>query len=129
MSAATLRAVFVLVRDLPRSRRFYEAIIGRAPEKASAHEVRFGMDGGLALTLHADLPPETRARWRIHDEPARRGWGVYLTFRTADPDAAALAAVAAGGTLVEGPGIAPWGGRFAILEDPDGYAVEIGSEA
>lgn len=128
MSGAALRSVFLLVRDLPASHRFYEAVIGAPPEKASAREVRFAAPGGLALTLHADLSPEERARWRVPDEPARRGWGVYLTFRTADVDGVVDAARQAGGTLLEAPGPAPWGGRFAILADPDGYTVEIGSE-
>ncbi|HEX7127273.1 MAG TPA: VOC family protein [Thermodesulfobacteriota bacterium] len=128
MSGAALRSVFLLVRDLARSRRFYEALAGRAPEKASAHEVRFAWDGA-ALTLHVDLPEAERPRWGIPEEPARRGWGVYLTFRTRDVDARAAAAVEAGGRLVVGPTEAPWGGRFAIVEDPDGYAVEIGAGA
>ncbi len=127
MTGAALRSVFLLVRDLARSRRFYEAVAGRAPEKTSAHEVRFAWEG-TTLTLHADLPLAERARWGIPDEPARRGWGVYLTFRTRDVDAGAKAAVEAGGTLAVAPTEAPWGGRFAILEDPDGYTVEIGAE-
>jgi uncharacterized protein len=120
-----LAAVFLLVRDLGRSRAFYEAVAARPPEKASASEVRFGLDSGVALTLHADLDEAGRARWAIPPPTRPRGWGLFLTFRADDVDGAVSAAVRAGGTLLAAPQEAPWGGRFAIVEDPDGYRVEL----
>jgi catechol 2,3-dioxygenase-like lactoylglutathione lyase family enzyme len=123
--AARLAVAFLLVRDLARSRAVYEALLGRPPEKAGAAEVRFGGEGGAALTLHADLSEAERRSWEIPPEPAVRGWGVYLTVATGDLDGAVARAAAAGARVVRRPGSAPWGGRFALLADPDGYAVEV----
>jgi uncharacterized protein len=120
-----LAALFLLVRDLARSRAFYEALLGYSPEKASGSEVRFATAGGTALTLHADLPEAERRAWGIPPEAGSRGWGVYVTLATTDLEAAAARAAAAGGRLVRPPGPAPWGGRFALLTDPDGYWLEL----
>jgi uncharacterized protein len=120
-----LAALFLLVRDLARSRAFYEALLGYSPEKATASEVRFASAGGTALTLHADLPEAERRAWGMSPEAGARGWGVYLTVATADLEASAARAAAAGGRLVRPPGPAPWGGRFALLTDPDGYWLEL----
>jgi predicted enzyme related to lactoylglutathione lyase len=45
-----------------------------------------------------------------------------------DLDARARAAAVAGGRLLVPPQAPPWGGRLAIVADPDGYCVEL-SEA
>jgi predicted enzyme related to lactoylglutathione lyase len=124
-----LAALFLLVRDLARSRAFYEALLGHSPEKATASEVRFATAGGTALTLHADLPEAERRAWGMPPEAGARGWGVYVTLATTDLEAAAARAAGAGGRLVRPPGPAPWGGRFALLTDPDGYWLELKDEA
>ena len=124
-SGPALAGIFLLVRDPARARAFYEALLGRAPEKAGGAEVRFRLADGAALTLHADLAEAERARWRVLPEPASRGWGVYLTLQGLDPDRGADRARGAGGTVVLAPQDAPWGGRFCVVADPDGYTIEL----
>lgn len=125
MSGPALAGVFLLVRDPARARSFYEALLSRAPEKVGPSEVRFRLGDGTALMLHADLPEAERARWRVPPEPASRGWGVYVTLRGVDPDRGADRARDAGGTVVLPAQDAPWGGRFCVVADPDGYTVEL----
>ncbi len=124
MPVERIAALFLLVRDLARARAFYEALLGRPPEKASAAEVRFDLPA-LSLTLHADLPDTERARWGIPPEQGARGWGIYVTLSTPDVDAAAELAARHGGIVVLAPQQAPWGARICLLRDPDGYWLEL----
>ncbi len=124
MTAERITALFLLVRDLARARVFYEALLARAPEKASSSEVRFALPG-LTLTLHADLSEAERARWGVPPEEGPRGWGIYVTVSTPDVAAAAQVAASHGGTVVCPPQEAPWGARICLVRDPDGYWLEL----
>jgi predicted enzyme related to lactoylglutathione lyase len=124
VTAERITALFLLVRDLARARAFYEALLARAPEKASSSEVRFALPG-LTLTLHADLSAAERARWGVPPEEGPRGWGIYVTVATPDVAAAARVAASHGGTVVRPPQEAPWGARICLVRDPDGYWLEL----
>jgi catechol 2,3-dioxygenase-like lactoylglutathione lyase family enzyme len=114
------------VRDVSRSFRWYQTLLGLAPG-APAHSY-FGQlldaDGTVLLCLH---------EWAIEDHPtlmspdtATPGNGLLLFFRVDDFDAALVRARAAGTPLEDEPHVNPNTTTMEFsLRDPDGYHVMI----
>jgi len=118
------------VRDVPRSFRWYQALLGQ-PATAPAHSY-FGQivdaDGTVLLCLH---------EWDAHDHPtlaspdiATPGNGLLLFFRVDDFEAALARARNLVERFEEEPHRNPNTGtdEFA-LRDPDGYYVMISALA
>ncbi len=57
--------------------------------------------------------------------PERRGWGVYLTFPTDDPERAYNVLIGIGAEILTAPTATPWGTTMFLVKDPDGYLLEI----
>ena len=111
------------VRDLPRARRFYEALgwtTGAGPED----DVVFFQAGEMVLALwdRARLAEDSG----VEDAP---GWGgVTLALNVASPgevDAVTEEARAAGATVAREPGETFWGGYSSAFIDPEGHPWEI----
>ncbi len=120
--APSLSLLTLPVADVARSRAFYERLGWRASAD-SQPGVAFFDCGGTVLSLYGreDL---ARDCGRPIGEPG----GVTLAHNVADAASVALAVdafVAAGGTVVAEPGLAPWGGTIAFVADPDGHLWEI----
>ncbi len=117
-----LTLVTLGVRDLPRSRAFYEALgwtVGDATD-----DVVFFDAGGVVLGLWD--------RERLaHDStvPDSGGWGgVTLAHNVRSPeevDAAIAAARAAGASIGREPAATFWGGYSGVFLDPDGHPWEV----
>jgi catechol 2,3-dioxygenase-like lactoylglutathione lyase family enzyme len=111
------------VRDLGRSRRFYEAVGWRTRAEPDA-DVAFFQAGGLVVALwdRASLAEDSG----VEDGG---GWGgVTLSHNVRSPaevDAVIEEARAAGADVVREPGETFWGGYSAALVDPDGHPWEI----
>jgi len=112
------------VRDVPRSRAFYERL-GFRPSAASKADVVFFRAGGVVLALWS------RAALAAELGLADPGTGVGTVLlshnvRTREEVACVTEAwQAAGGRVVKAPADTPWGGRVAWLADPDGHVWEI----
>jgi catechol 2,3-dioxygenase-like lactoylglutathione lyase family enzyme len=114
------------VRDVARSYRWYETLLGLEPG-APAHSY-FGQlrdaDGTVLLSVH---------EWGAEDHPtimspeaATPGNGLILFFRVDDFDAALARARTASAVLEEEPNVNPNTGTMEFsLRDPDGYCVMI----
>ena len=113
------------VADLDRSLAFYRDGLGWALSSASVEgDVAFIQLNGVALALwsrtllagDANLPPDD-------------GWGGITLAQnygsTEDVDAAAAAAVRAGGTILKAPSATEWGGYSGYVADPDGHPWEL----
>jgi uncharacterized protein len=111
------------VRDLPRARRFYEAI-GWATGAEPDADVVFFQAGDMVLALwdRARLAQDSC----VDDAP---GWGgVTLALNLGSPaevDAVVDEARAAGATIGREPGETFWGGYSAVFHDPEGHPWEI----
>ena len=109
------------VRDLARSRRFYQEGLGWPLSSASTVDVTFFDTGGVVLALYprellaadADISPEGAG---FH------GFALAHNVATrALVDTALEAAVAAGGTLLKPATEAEWSGYSGYFADPDGF--------
>jgi predicted enzyme related to lactoylglutathione lyase len=112
---ATLNLVVLKVRDLARSKAFYEALgLTLVEEQHGKGPVHFSCSqNGLVFELYptgdAEISPSVR-----------------LGFAVENVDAAIISLENAGGSVVSAPRDSPWG-RRAVMRDPGGYAVEIAS--
>jgi catechol 2,3-dioxygenase-like lactoylglutathione lyase family enzyme len=111
------------VRDLERSRAFYEAL-GWHTRAAPGDDVIFFQAGGMIVALwdRAKLAEDSGVK-------DGGGWGgVTLAHNVGSPaevDAVAEEARSAGARVVREPAETFWGGYSAALLDPDGHPWEI----
>ena len=122
-----LSQVFLLVSDLARSVQFYLKLLDRAPTSEDARHARFDL-GPISLIIHEDLTPAEVSLWRVDPRPSRRGWGVYLTFPTADLEGAYQKLMGIGAEILTVPRATSWGSLMFIVKDPDGYLLEISQQ-
>ena len=112
------------VDDIPRSRKFYEAL-GFVASGPSNEHVAFFMAGGIVLSLYsrASLLRDTGLSG---GKPGFSGITLAHNVRSEPEVAAVLAeAVAAGGQLVKASHKVFWGGTIGYFADPDGHLWEV----
>jgi len=111
------------VRDLERSRRFYESL-GWSAGAAPSDDVVFFQTGGFIVALwdRAKLAEDSG----VQDGG---GWGgVALAYNVRSPnevDAIIEEARNAGATIARAPGTTFWGGYSGVFVDPDGHPWEV----
>jgi uncharacterized protein len=111
------------VRDLERSRRFYESM-GWSTGASPSDDVVFFQTGGFIVALwdRAKLAEDSG----VQDSG---GWGgVTLAYNVRSPnevDAIIEEARNAGGTIARAPGTTFWGGYSGVFVDPDGHPWEV----
>lgn len=126
--SAHLHSVGLLTADLPAALAFYRLLGLAVP------------DGEGPVAAAGALGPELTLTWGTADalgplDPARaadptRRVQIEIGFdAAADVDAAFARATAAGHPGVVAPFDAPWGVRFAVLDDPDGNRVALTAPA
>ena len=118
-----LSLVTLGVRDLARSRAFYEALgwtTGAAPDD----DVVFFQAGGMIVALWG--------REQLAEDSGvvdSGGWGgvtlAYNTRSRGEVDAAIEEARAAGATIPREPAATFWGGYSGVFVDPDGHPWEV----
>jgi catechol 2,3-dioxygenase-like lactoylglutathione lyase family enzyme len=112
------------VADMPRARRFYEAL-GWTASGASSDGVTFFQLGGLVLSLYGRAALVEDA----HLSNAGTGFGgvtlAYNVRERADVDATLEEARAAGATILKPAEDVFWGGYSGYFADPDGHPWEI----
>ena len=111
------------VRDLARSRRFYEALgwtTGAGPDD----DVVFFQAGEMVVALwdRARLAADSC----VEDAPGWGGVALAQNFGSREEvDTATARARAAGATIGREPAETFWGGYSAVIIDPDGHPWEI----
>lgn len=111
------------VRDLERSRRFYEAL-GWSSGAAPADDVVFFQTGGSVLALwdRVKLAEDSGVR----DGGGRGGVTLAHNVRSArEVDDVMRQAEAAGGSIPRPAGETFWGGYSGVFVDPDGHPWEV----
>ena len=111
------------VGDLPRARRFYEALgwtTGAGPDD----DVVFFQTGGMIMALWD--------RQKLAEDSGvtdSGGWGgvtpAYNTRSPAEVDSVIEEARAAGARIAREPGETFWGGYSAVFVDPEGHPWEV----
>lgn len=118
-------AIGLVVADLERSLAFYRRLGLDVPDDASGH-VELALPGGLRLMLDTeDVIRSFDSSW---SPPGPGGNRIGLAFECASPsdvDRVVGELEAAGTTVHLAPFDAPWGQRYATVNDPDGNGVDL----
>ena len=124
MGIMGIRHVHLLVAEHERAASFYTRAFGMAEVFRIGPLVLLGTPGGGdSLALHLATTEEERAQAGHHGGVEH--FGFHLAEPSADGvDAAVRAAGEAGGRVLERGEHTP-GLPFALVADPDGYAIEI----
>jgi catechol 2,3-dioxygenase-like lactoylglutathione lyase family enzyme len=121
-------SVNLIVRDIARSKAFYEQVLTLRVLYSDADFAALELPRlGVRLQLHADhayagMPWAERLR-----DGGRRGLGAEIRILGIDPDAAERRARDGGFTVLVATKDWPHGWRDCILEDPDGYTFAVGT--
>jgi uncharacterized glyoxalase superfamily protein PhnB len=120
---ADLSMVVLTVRDMPVLRRFYRAL-GWQEQPGASDALSIFQLAGAALALHPDSDTAAgRAAGTTASDP-----GVTMVVRVTSAgqvDAACSSAVRAGARVISEPVEQPWGGRSALVADPEGNRWEL----
>lgn len=119
-----LSLVTLGVRDLPRSRIFYESL-GWQASSASCDQVCFFQTGSMAMALYP-LESLLGDSGKADAAPVPGGitLGINVPLRD-DVDRELSCVLAQGATLLQPATDTPWGGRTTYFADPDGHPWEI----
>jgi len=121
-----LDLIGIVTTDLPRSLAFYRRLGLDLPAEAdSAPHVEVALPGGLRLAWD---PVETIQSFDRDWQPPTGGHRIALAFHCAsadEVDAAYADLVESGHHGHLAPFDAPWGQRYAVVDDPDGNAVDL----
>jgi catechol 2,3-dioxygenase-like lactoylglutathione lyase family enzyme len=124
-----LTMVTLGVRDLKRSRKFYEAGLGWTAGPGTQEAVAFYQLGGLLLGLYGLEALAEDAQLALADlQPGRNFGGITLAYNVASPaavDATLQEAEAAGATLLKPGQKVFWGGYSGYFADLDGHPWEV----
>ena len=124
MMQPRLSLITLGVRDLARSRTFYEAL-GWKASAASQGDVVFFQLNGLALSLY---PRAELAKDALLDDSSSGFSGITLAHNLrseADVDALHAAMLDAGAKPLKKPEKTFWGGYSGYVVDPDGHIWEL----
>jgi lactoylglutathione lyase len=108
-----LSHLFVHVRDLDRSVRFWTEVVGLELLVREDGYARVGTAGGFALGIEE------------RDEHLIGAVGITIAVEVDDVHATYERMLAAGVAVAGPPALQPWGDVHASLEDPDGYRCSI----
>ena len=117
--------VNLLVRDITRSIRFYEQVLGAMVRYGDADFAALELHG-VQFMLHSDHTYDHHPLLTRLQRDGKRGDGAELRVMGIDPDELQKRAEAAGATVLQPAADFPHGWRDVILEDPDGYIWAIG---
>ena len=117
--------VGIRVRELPRSRSFYEGLgfqfiagpVGPEPVAILIHPSKVVLN----LILNANANTEANV---LMDRPEKHAGYTHMALLVSDLDAAAGQLEASGVTITEGPIQFP-GARALFVRDPDGNVIEF----
>lgn len=120
----TSTVVEIVARDLPSSLDFYRRLGLNVPDPQGPH-VEVALPGGNKLAFDTEeVIAGMHADWMPPNGPGRVAIAFGFT-QPADVDAVFARLTTAGHPGPLAPFDAPWGQRYATVEDPDGTSVDL----
>lgn len=124
-----LHQTYLMTTDLDRSLDFYTSVLALPVADRGENSVAFET-GGATLKVERDHDEETLAAFGLDPPGDDRGAGVVVVLEADDVDAVHERAVDHGsGRALTEPRTTDWGRYLCLLEDPDGYVLEVSRAA
>ncbi len=128
---ATLHQTLLMVTDLDASLAFYRDVLGLEPSEVNDDNVEFAT-GDCTLVLEEDFDEAVLDDFGLTFPADPRGEGVIAAIGVDDREAVAdtLDRVREGdqSVLMDAREV-PWGRVMSLVEDPDGYTIEVSAPA
>lgn len=119
-------AVALWVADLEKSAAFYRDVIGIPLEYSDAHDPENVPHYEIMWGDWEDHGPVEPYLWfNLYASHDRKTSGAHVSIRVPDIERVHANARQFGMNVVTPPTDSPFGGRRAVIEDPDGNLVEI----
>jgi catechol 2,3-dioxygenase-like lactoylglutathione lyase family enzyme len=126
LGVRTIDHVTLVVKDLERSRAFYEDLLGMAPAARPAFAFPGLWFRAGQTYIHLTVEgPEAGPAGQPPFEGSSPSRGLHVAFEVESCDAAAEQLRGLGIPIVAGPRTRPDGARQLYLYDPDNYLIEI----
>lgn len=122
--APTLHQTFLMVADIDRSTAFYADTLGLDVADRGDRSTEFDT-GETRLMIEQDFDEAELAAFGLEPPGADRGDGLIVVIEVDDVDAVHDRAAADGATVLLEPTDVDWGRRLCLVEDPDGYVLEL----
>lgn len=120
-----LAQTYLLVSNVEESVAFYEDVFGLGLEERSGTKATFET-GSCELVVEEDFEEDAFAAFGLRPPGDDRGRGVFVVLDVDDVDAVHERAVERGASVPAEPRTVDWGRRICLIEDPDGYVIEVG---
>lgn len=115
-----LRSLFIICRDLNRSRSFYQSL-GFRLQKEKSRSLVFSVGRQVELHLHEPLLPKEEQLFGLRQAPASPSLVHSFVVENLDSLVANLDTA----SILFGPDLTEWGDRILLLKDPDGHRLEF----
>jgi len=112
----------IVVKDVPRSRYFYENLLGQTVKYDFGEDVQFE---GI-FSIHQQDHFQRLLGNEAHHTVTSKSHSFELYFETDDLEAIQQRLKAAGVEFIHEIQAQPWGQRVMRFYDPDGHVIEIG---
>ncbi|WP_254533243.1 VOC family protein [Natrinema gelatinilyticum] len=120
----SLHETTLIVTDLDRSVPFYRDVIGLEVAERRGSRVAFET-GECTFVLEEEFDEKTFEAYNLPKPTGHRAEGVVTAFHVVDLDAIYERANEHDMTILTEPREAHWGERLFLVEDPDGYVIDV----
>lgn len=120
-----LHQMYLMTRNLDRSVQFYEDVLDLDVQERGSKSAAFET-GDCVLKVEQDFDEDTLAAFGLSPPGDDRGSGVIAVVEVDDVNAVhEQACEHEGAEVLTKPRNVDWGRRLCLIEDPDGYVVEV----
>ena len=116
--------IFLICRNLEKSRNFYSNFLELKKKKKEKDFIEYKI-GGNNLVIHAPIKDEEMKKWNLKPVINERGSGVILTLIPEDLEDAYKKMLKNNVKILFPPKDVSWGYRIFMVEDPNGFVIEI----
>ncbi len=119
-----LNQVFLMVSDYKTSYEFYAEKLDLPVKDKSDGHTEFDT-GGCALVIEDEFDEETLSSFGLEPPGKSKGDGTIIVIEVEDLTEVYERVVSHGVSPLIEPREVPWGRKMFLVEDPDGYVLEI----
>ena len=116
--------IFLICKDLERSRNFYSSYLELKEKKKEKDFIEYEI-GSNCLVIHAPIKNDVMEAWNLKPVHNERGSGFILTLVPDNLEDTYRRISKKDVKILFPPKDVPWGYRIFMLEDPDGFVIEV----
>jgi len=124
MSDPKYHQTYLMVRDIDQSIQFYSELIGLSVNQRGKRSATVNAGAG-ELKFEQDFDPETLDAFGLDPPGADRGAGLIIGIQVDTLDPVYDRLKEADADLLIEPREVDWGRELFLVQDPDGYVLEV----